>query len=48
MLKAEKTVLIVVDVQGNLAQLMCGKQALFELLEVGEGKQFKEILKIVK
>lgn len=69
MLKPEKTALLVVDVQGKLAQLMHGKQvlfenlqkmrntgvtmsstemALFELLEVGEGERFKEILKIVK
>ena len=34
MLNAEKTVLIVVDVQGNLAQLMYGKQALFENLQI--------------
>jgi nicotinamidase-related amidase len=33
MLKSEKTVLIVVDVQGKLAQLMYGKQALFENLQ---------------
>ncbi len=33
MLKSEKTALIVVDVQGKLAQLMCGKQALFENLQ---------------
>ena len=32
MLKAEKTVLIVVDVQGKLAQLMYEKQTLFENL----------------
>ena len=32
MLKAEKTVLIVVDVQGKLAQLMYEKQSLFENL----------------
>lgn len=33
MLKSEKTALIVVDVQGKLAQLMHGKQALFENLQ---------------
>lgn len=33
MLKSEKTALIVVDVQGKLAQLMYGKQALFENLK---------------
>ena len=32
MMKSEKTALIVVDVQGKLAQLMYGKQALFENL----------------
>ncbi len=32
MLKSEKTALIVVDVQGKLAQLMYGKQTLFENL----------------
>lgn len=32
MLKTENTALIVVDVQGKLAQLMSGKQALFENL----------------
>lgn len=33
MLKSEKTALIVVDVQGKLAQLMHGKQVLFENLQ---------------
>ena len=33
MLKSEKTALIVVDVQGKLAQMMSGKQALFENLQ---------------
>ena len=34
MLKAKKTVLIVVDVQGKLAQLMYNKQSLFENLRI--------------
>jgi len=33
MLKSEKTALTVVDVQGKLAQMMSGKQALFENLQ---------------
>ncbi len=33
MLRSEKTALLVVDVQGKLAQMMYGKQALFENLQ---------------
>ncbi len=44
MLKPEKTVLTIVDVQGKLAQMMSGKQALFENLQkIIKGIQALEI-----
>lgn len=44
MLKSEHTALLIVDVQGKLAQLMCGKQVLFEnLRKIIKGCQVLEI-----
>jgi hypothetical protein len=56
MLNVNNTILVVIDVQGKLAQIMHDKEtlfanltgtemALFELLRIAEGLQFKQIAK---